>query len=139
MGIGILTAIGRKNAMERGPKYGDQQMILFTDPDDVDFFTVAGDLTEADFSGYAAQTLTWNGIDIVDTYKARCPLPTVRFQHDGGGVSNLVYGWAILGTYDEVGQLFAIKLFDEGPMTFASVGDFVDIDLTALLYQPSDP
>lgn len=73
--------------------------------------TVAGDFTEADFTGYAAKTLTragWNDPTTVSN-KGRADYSVEQIWTCTGG-SNTIYGYYIIGTTSGVclwAQLFA--------------------------------
>jgi len=66
---------------------------------------VPGDFTEADFTGYAGQTLVITGPvqamnaagDLVDTF------PHVNFVPTGSAITNTIYGWWMEGLVDGVG------------------------------------
>lgn len=57
--------------------------------------TVLGDLTEANFPGYAAQALSTSGWTVANDEVAT---DTLTFTHAGGAPSNIIYGFYLVAT-----------------------------------------
>lgn len=88
--------------------------------------TVLADLTEADFSGYAAKTIT----ALLPTYidpdgGASAQIATQQFQHNGGVVSNICYGFYVL---EDGGGLILVGKFD-APVPMATDVDAIPLDI----------
>lgn len=136
MGQAILTEVGRLALAEGTIDWDDLWMFLFVEPDDVDVETVAADLTAADFSGYAPQQCDFSAPAIDGSHRAVRTLTVLRFQHNGGPTPDTVEGWGIAQGNNPGDPVLVVKLFDEGPMTFAASGDFIDVPLDWRILQP---
>jgi len=92
---------------------GTEKMKLFQNDIAITPGLVLGDLTEANFTGYAEETLadTWvAGLDVVG--KGVLAYPTnVNFTQTGVASTNIIYGWYIVN-FAETG-LLAVGRFDE--------------------------
>lgn len=136
MGMAILTDLGKLALFENEISWAGMKMILFSAPGVVDEETEYADLTLGAYSGYAEQNVALGAPAIDDDHRAVREMTTLRFQHDGGGSDDTIEGWGIYQIIDAVEVLIAVKLFDEGPKTFAAGGDFVDIPLEWRIFQP---
>lgn len=88
--------------------------------------TVMADLTEADFPGYARQTLTWNDPELVlDRYQMAGF--GVTFTQNADDDPQTIYGyytpWTAGGGNNQM--MFAVKF--ETPVVFENEGDFLDL------------
>ena len=88
--------------------------------------TVLADLTEADFSGYLAETV----LALLPAYLdpgggASAQIATVQFNHDGGAVANVCFGFSV---ETAGGVLILVGRFEDGvPMVQA--GDSIPLDI----------
>lgn len=125
-----LMDIFRRMTIDSLLTQSNWNMHLFqNDVDPSDPETVLADLTECDFSGYAAVGLTYPAsVFNPATGKATCTPNTPVFAHDGGATANDVYGYFITWDVPSVGlRLMAAERFPLAPRTFANVGDVVTI------------
>lgn len=93
-----------------------------TTPSETD---TAGTYTEATFSGYAALTLTgssWGAASGSIAYAQQ------TFTHDGGGVSNSIYGYFVVQATS--GILLYAERDGSAPFTLTNVGDNVKLTPT---------
>jgi len=84
-------------------------------------------LTEATFSGYAAQTPVWSVIADSAAGRSKMEAAEMTFQHNGGGVSNVVLGWFLY--HNGSSKCWFYEAFGAG-MTIDSVGDNIKIKPT---------
>lgn len=95
--------------------------------------TVLADLlaVEADFSGYAFQTVaTFSAAAIDPAHYAMSLGNLLVFENSTGVVGNSIYGaWAD----DGAGNLIAVDEFDAGPQDMLIAGDVLPIKLRLLL------
>lgn len=85
--------------------------------------TVIGDFIEADFSGYAAKTIAaFGAVHTNPDGSAEVASPLEQFDHSGGAVSNLVYGWWF---ETAAGVLIMSERFASAPIPMAVVGDSI--------------
>jgi len=93
-----------------------------------DWDTVLADLTECDFSGYASMQLTaWDyaGVFLDGDGRAKVNHTTnYTAMHNGGGVSNNVYGFFVV---DNTGDLCWLQRFDSPPIAIDSNGKFITV------------
>jgi hypothetical protein len=80
---------------------------------------VLADFTEADFTGYAQQSITWGAVG-VDQSGIPVGPGTVTFTQTAVTVSEIVYGMFIV---DSTGAIVGAALFDT-PVNFGAVGAF---------------
>lgn len=74
--------------------------------------------TEATFSGYAAVALgTWNAAYLNGSNKGETDADVASFAHNGGGVSNTIYGAYVT---DNVGNVIYAEAFS-APVVMAAV------------------
>lgn len=90
--------------------------------------TVIGDLTEANFSGYASHTVTgWGytspGID-VDSRAVVLGDENFTATHNGGGTNNDIYGYYVT---DNSGGLLWAQRLDSPPIPVDANGKFVTV------------
>lgn len=125
--VGRVWLLQAVRAYYAGGAGGSFHLRLFKGDVTPDIETEAGDLTEADFSGYLAKTLTFPAVDaeVDDDHKAWWRFPEETFLHSGGGVSNGVYGWYL--TSHEEGILVHARRFDNAPISMAVTGDPVSV------------
>ena len=86
----------------------------------------AGTYTEATFSGYSAATLT--GASWGAASGGSIAYAQQTFTHNGGGVSNSIYGYYI--TQSVSGTLFLAERDGSGPFTLVNTGDNIKITPT---------
>lgn len=70
--------------------------------------TLIGSLTEADYSGYAAATVTWHVASISDDGTTELVSDQLVFRPSGSAIQNTVYGYWVetsAGSYQAVGNL----------------------------------
>jgi hypothetical protein len=99
---------------------------------------VVGDFTEADFSGYAAETVTVVGPAWDDNEgNAVLSLTAAHFQGTTGAVVNTIYGYWITAQLKPTGavMLLEAQLFDT-PIPIAGSGDAIDFVPFAKIGQP---
>lgn len=86
---------------------------------------VPGDLTEADFDGYAAEAaLAYDSAYVASDGTYRIAPPSVNFQSTGNTTPNVLYGWAVLNTGGTVVEYSG--LFDD-PISIANADDGVTV------------
>lgn len=110
----------------------DGEIRLFQNNLTVSPLTVLGDLTEADFSGYAAEAIAggdWQTpAKIMPDGSARQILGTVvTFDQTASTISNTVYGWywvASDGTLELAGNF-------PTPLVMDAAGKFISLELAA--------
>lgn len=86
--------------------------------------TVLGDLTEADFTGYAAVALGAWGADWTDPAgNWHVTAPSIQFTATGSAVSNDIYGYYVTATVGGNPVLRYVEAFDQGPFGIARAGD----------------
>lgn len=103
------------------PAFETPTMHLFQNDFAPNVAMVLADLTEATFSGYAAAAgLAWGAPFINADGRAETDLPSQQFQHDGGAVANLVYGYYLTNAAGTV--LYGAERFADAPiaMSFAT-------------------
>lgn len=94
--------------------------------------TVIGDLTEADYTGYAAQPVgAWGGAFVNAEGKAQVTAPSLQFQPSGSTVTNVCYGYYYRSAGGGTPLLGAVR-FDE-PVAMGSVLDAALVQPTWLL------
>lgn len=92
---------------------------------------VREDLTQATYSGYAAQVLA-KGVTVLNgAHEAENSNGTFTFQHNGGPVPNTIRGWYV---EDDVNGLVWTEPLD-APKTMAAAGDKLIIALKTMLSQ----
>jgi len=83
---------------------------------------VIGDLTEADFDGYARIPLTgWSAPALNGDFKAQTDLPAQIFTMTGSTTPNDIYGVFVV---DGSGNLLYAELDPSGPVTMDTDGQF---------------
>lgn len=97
--------------------------------------SIAGDFTEANFSGYTAWNFnqtgsTWPAASSPGSGQAHSVHADVDFTHDGGATANDIYGAYIT---DSAGALIAAKRYSLAPFNIATVGQKFTISPSALL------
>jgi len=82
--------------------------------------TVIGDLTKADFSGYAGEIpfTHWNAAAF-STPRSEADASDVVWTHNGGGTSNDIYGYYVV---DETGALAWAERNAAAPITISANG-----------------
>lgn len=122
MAVATLTRVARRKQFTtmKTPLFDTGKLDLyqndFTPNDEV----VIGDMTVADYHGYAEVALTTYIAPYTDPDgKAVLTTPQCVFAFTAGVPTNLVYGWYIL---DKDGDLLAAGRFDN-PVNFAAVGN----------------
>lgn len=90
--------------------------------------TVIGDLTEADFSGYAAVTInTWDygGVTIDGSGRSQVlATSNATFTHNGGATDNDCYGYYVT---HPGGGLYLVQRFDSPPIVMDGSGLFITV------------
>lgn len=91
--------------------------------------TVEADLTEADFSGYAAETVAALLAAYLDPGGgASAQLPTVQFDHSGGATDNVIYGFYVKSSVANGEELWVIGRFEE-PIPMSQLGHAIPLDV----------
>lgn len=90
--------------------------------------TVEADLTAADFSGYAPEVVA----ALLDAYLdpgggASAQLPTVQFDHSGGAVDNIIYGFYVKSAAPG-SDVWVIGRF-ENPIPMSQLGHAIPLDI----------
>lgn len=103
-----------------------QKVALFKNDVAIDQDTVLGDLDEADFPGYARQTVVWGTPALVlDRYQVSAV--GVTFTQDEDDDPQTIYGYYLPWTAGGgSGQMMYVVKF-ETPITMENNGDFIDI------------
>lgn len=84
---------------------------------------VNGDYTEATFSGYSSFALgTWNAAFVNGDGKGEIDADPAAFVHNGGGVSNTIYGAYVVNA---AGDVVYAERFD-APRTMGANGDTIN-------------
>lgn len=86
--------------------------------------TLLAALTEADFSGYAAQDLTTPTVepDLDGNNRGVLAFDEVAFEHNGGGTGNDIYGYFAV---DDAGDLLWAERFGDAPRSVTADPDEV--------------
>lgn len=93
--------------------------------------TVIGDLTEADFTGYGAATITWGSATNGPGEEASVYGTGLSFIANGSSSPNIIYGWWL----QNAGGLRFAERFDE-PIPIAEAGDDVTFQPRASIGNP---
>lgn len=94
---------------------GNYQMGLYKAVTGISENTVIGDVTPCDFSGYGGLQLLEDWAAVVWTSpRAVITNSDIVWTHNGGGVSNQIYGYYVV---DGVGALAWIEARADGPVT----------------------
>lgn len=112
-----------------------QRIILFQNNITPGNSTTFADLTEATFSGYARVTPSWGAIATGGDGRAAMVAAAANFTHNGGVVTNLVYGWAWIDSAVGVEKLIAADRVPSAPKTMAVSGDSITVTVTGKLRQ----
>lgn len=88
---------------------------------------VTGTYTECTFSGYSAQTLSDLGLALLSGSTAQVTSGIHTFTHNGGGISNSVYGWYCVSAG---GVLIASSRNGAGPITLNASGQSYSVQVT---------
>lgn len=91
--------------------------------------TVLADLTEADFSGYAAVTPDFPDPNVSSSV-ASATAPTATFTRGAGATSNQVYCWYATVVYGGVTKLVEVKRLPFAGKNMAVEGDSVTVTWT---------
>ena len=92
--------------------------------------TVIGDFTEADFTGYAAVSITWGTVAVDGSHNAYSDITPITFTRSSGATSNTIYTWYVTNSAGSV--LYAGRTLDT-PIPMTVNGDQLTISLTELL------
>lgn len=88
--------------------------------------TVVGDLTVATYSGYAEKVVAALLAAYIDPAGgASAQIATLQFDHSGGGVANMIYGFWVQTTG---GALIMVGRFEE-PIPMVVLGDAIPLDI----------
>ena len=98
--------------------------------------SVAGDFTEATFTGYAAVTLTGGSWVVSGTDPTTCNYPQVTFTCGADSQDQDIYGYYITRTTS--GRLYAAENFTGGAVNVDANGDLVKITPETGLYALGD-
>jgi hypothetical protein len=93
-------------------------------PVDGDAYT---DYTEADFTGYAAKTLTGSSWSIVAGAPTYASYAKQTFNSGGEQASQYIYGYYLMRGASEI--VFAER-FTDGPYVIAGASDYIDVTPT---------
>lgn len=92
--------------------------------------TVFTDLVLATFSGYAPVTPSFGAGGIDSNGNAARTAGVCQFTHNGGGVSNNVYGWALCRYVGGVAKIRHVERFSDAPRVMAASGNTIFITPT---------
>lgn len=93
--------------------------------------TIAADLTEADFAGYAAvDSLSWDAASTDINGKAFSTHAAADFVRSSTGSSQTIYGWWLAGSS---GQPLAIERL-AAPITVTNEDDTISVSITLRLW-----
>jgi hypothetical protein len=87
--------------------------------------TVVGDLTEADFTGYSAITLTGASWSISGTTPTQAAYAEQTFTSSADQSVQNVYGYYLVRATD--GDLVAAERFTSGPYAISNLGDNIKV------------
>jgi hypothetical protein len=93
--------------------------------------TVESDLTEADFTGYSAITLTGSSWTITPGAPSVASFAKQTFTSSAGSQSQNVYGYYIVQTTS--GKLVWAERFADGPYSIVNNGDAISVTPTIQL------
>jgi len=96
----------------------------------VDKATVLGDFDEADFGGYAVESVTWGTITINGSNQAVSVATSVAFTKTSSSPANTIFAWYLTDSADAV--LYAGRTLTT-PIPMSATGDELVVDLTELL------
>ena len=134
MGQMIVTDLGREALLGSAINFANMQLFLFQDPTTIDRTLVDADITEADFSGYGAESVVYGAPEQDIGGEWVRIMPSKVFAHNGGGTANTIWGW---GARDiSSSHIWWAKIFDAAPVTFATAGDFRTLNSFIILTQP---
>lgn len=89
---------------------------------------VEADLEEADFSGYAAEVVAaLLGAYLDPGGGASAQLPTVQFEHSGGAVDNIIYGFWVQSAAP-ADKTWVIARFQD-PIPMSQLGHAIPLDI----------
>ena len=103
----------------------DMRLRLFKNDVTVDQGSSIGDFEEADFSGYEQAPLTWGEPYPAGFGYATADAEQVDFLHDGGPVSNVIYGYLIV---DSVANKILYGDNFDPPALMEEEGDSVQVE-----------
>ncbi len=107
-----------------------QQLKLFRNDHTPDPATdTLGDYTEANFSGYSSEAIGFSGSEIEGNKAVRVS-GAVAFTHNGGGVSNDIYGWYLVRTTG-TDLVRCAHRFSDAPRAMDGIEDCIKLQLTA--------
>jgi len=93
---------------------------LFKNSISPDRTTTLGAFTEADFSGYAPQTITsWSSVTVGSHVATTAPTPVV-FSVGVGGVANNIYGYYVTDSTDSI--LYWSEVDPAAPVALNTLG-----------------
>lgn len=88
---------------------------------------VPGDFTEADFTGYGADTVLFTGTTWDDdNQNAVLSFDSAHFQASGSIITNTIYGYWVETTATELPGVLIWERFDP-PIAIASAADAIDV------------
>lgn len=98
--------------------------------------TTLAQITEADFSGYAAITVTPAVAEsLTQDGAAETQVFDLNFSHSGGAVSNSLYGYYVTSDGGAGQQLMWVSRDDQAPIPMASIGDVYEVLVEVLATQ----
>lgn len=125
---GVVPNEGKTRRLDMlfgGVGFSDVRIKLISREFQMSAALVYGDLRFADFSGYADVTPAY-GSAAISSGKGRSVDSQRTFTHDGGGVGNNIYGYAVVDT--AASKLLKVRRGDTpGPVSMAVYGDFYKV------------
>lgn len=94
--------------------------VVPADSDNVD----ASGFTEANFTGYAGQSLTAASWSVTSAHPAVATYPQVTFTSSADQTAQLVYGYYVT---NGAGQLVVAEAFSDGPYSIAANGQTIKV------------
>lgn len=113
------------------------KVVLFANDVTITAATVYADMTLATFSGYAAVTPTWGAPATDANGKAWSQGSACLFQGSGGGVTNSIYGYALVSQdVSLVNRIVMIEKIAGGPKTMGASGSIIVVAPIMRCYNP---
>lgn len=115
-------------AISNGPEnYWTLRLRLFKNDFTPGLDSVPGSFTPCDFSGHSEKILGIGTLDeeVDGDDKVWWRFATETFIHDGGGTSNLAYGWYVVNYL--TGEYITGARFPDAPLSFGTLGDSVPV------------
>lgn len=131
MSVALIPDEGMKLYLDKMNSVGalSFQLKLFQNNFTPSKSSVFANFTEATFSGYTAQTVTFSG-STVTANVASIAAAAITFTRSIGATSNTIYGWYLTDSISS--KVFACNLLAT-PKAMTTNGDGISVTLTELL------